>query len=259
MNTNYDAYKTFAEKVVGEYRFVLDDKSIAFQAILKETVESRNLTIKTDQHLYRARKGHNGVIEGFFQPYPIDSMRLPPPDKACEGRVNPKGIPCFYAADQFSTAVREMRPWIGELISVAIFRPSKELNVVDLTNDDEESIKFKQFLRKDLPSSDAEIEKQIWSELNNAFSEPISIEDQTAKYAPTQIISEWFKSWGYDGVVYKSSVHSEGKNYALFQSNPFPVCNEAGLSRVVRVSKIDVSHYPADTILTVSENSDQTK
>ena len=254
MNISYEAYQAFAEKVANEYRFVLDDKSTALQTMLKETAEKRAVIIGSDQHLYRARKGYEKIESACFLPYSIDSMLAPPPNKAREGRVNPKGIPCFYAANLFDTAVRELRPWIGELISVAIFRPSRDLKVVDLTKDGENSITFKRCLNIALPESDEEIENQIWSELNNAFSEPISIDAQTEKYAPTQIISEWFKSWGYDGVVYKSSVHPEGKNYAFFDPSYFTTYNEGGRSQVVRVTKLEVAHDTANTILSVSEN-----
>lgn len=256
-NIDSDAYQTFAKRVLNEYRFVLDDESIAFQAMLKETVKKRELTISTSETFFRARKGYDKIEDAWFLPYPIDSMLSPPPDKACAGRVNPMGIPCLYAADEFKTAIMELRPWIGELVSVASFNSYKKLNVVDLTADNEMSIKLKICLNKALPRSEAEIEKQIWSELNNAFSEPISINDQTAKYAPTQIISEWFKSWGYDGVAYKSSVHVSGKNYAFFDPSLFSDYSEVGQSQVVRVGGVDISHHSANTILTVYENKDR--
>lgn len=212
---DYDTYQTFAEKVVNQYRFALDDESVEFQTMLEATAKKRKATIEGNQSLYRARKGYDRIQNRLFQPHPIKDMLAPPPDKAREGRVNPKGIPCFYAADHLKTAVSELRPWVDELITVAIFRPLDKLNVVDLTNDDE-----------------------------------------TSKYAPTQIISEWFKSWGYDGVVYKSSVHSEGKNYAFFNANLFSDRNEAGKPRVIKVTEIDLRCDPADTILSVSQNKE---
>lgn len=253
MNIDYDAYQTFADKVVNTYRYVLDKESVAFQDILKDTIEKRELTITSEQRLFRARKGHNKSGENWIQPYPVADMLAPPPEKANEGRVNPKGIPCFYAAEGMKTAVMEMRPWIGELISVAIFKPYKNLKLVDLTADGQVSIKLKKCLGKALPCTKEEIERQIWSELNDAFSEPISIDDQTAKYAPTQIISEWFKSWDYDGVVYKSSIHEEGKNYAFFNANLFTAGNEAGKSQVRQVTEIETKEVSANTILSASE------
>ena len=39
-----------------------------------------------------------------------------------EGRANPRGIPYLYLASTRETALAEVRPWIGSLISVAQFR-----------------------------------------------------------------------------------------------------------------------------------------
>lgn len=44
---------------------------------------------------------------------------------------------------------------------------------------------------------------------------PITRDDQRINYVPTQIISEYIKSIGYDGIIYKSSVGT-GNNLALF-------------------------------------------
>ncbi len=255
MSINYDAYQIFADKVVYKSRFVLDDESKKFKAFLKNSATKRAATVSCEHHLYRARKGYACTDGGFFKAYPTKDMLAPPPDKAREGRINPKGIPCFYAADHFKTAISEMRPWVGELISVAIFQPSRSLTVIDLTNDEEASTVFKKCLRKALPKTEQEIESQIWSELNRAFSEPVPHEDQSAKYTPTQIICEWFKSWRFDGVAYKSSIHTEGKNFAFFNANDFTINNEAGQSQVHRIAGIEVNSDPADSILTVSNNT----
>ena len=56
---------------------------------------------------------------------------MPLPDRANEGRVNPKGIPCLYFSSDRDTAMTETRPWIGSLVSVAQFVMLRELTVVD--------------------------------------------------------------------------------------------------------------------------------
>ncbi|WP_372808116.1 RES family NAD+ phosphorylase [Pontiella sp.] len=259
MSITYDAYQTFADKVVNKSRFVLDEESKKFRAFLQDSARKRKRPVGQDQQLVRARKGHAGIENSFFQPYPIEQMLAPPPDKASEGRINPKGIPCFYAADSIETAVSEMRPWIGELISVAFFRPFATLSAIDLTNDIESPLALKICMRKELPASPAEIETQLWSELNHAFSQPVSNTTEVAEYAPTQIISEWLKSWGYDGVVYKSSIHTDGKNYAFFNANLFTEGNEAGMSQIHRVGTIKIKSEPANTILSASNNRNNGK
>jgi hypothetical protein len=45
-----------------------------------------------------------------------------------------------------------------------------------------------------------------WSDIDNAFSKPTKASDVKSVYAPTQIISEFIKSKGYDGTAYKSAL-----------------------------------------------------
>jgi hypothetical protein len=259
MSIAYDAYQTFADKVVNKSRFVLDEESKKFKAFLQDSARKRKRAVGQDQQLVRARKGHAGIKNTLFEAHPIKEMLAPPPEKASEGRINPKGIPCFYAADSIETAVSEMRPWIGELISVAFFRPFSTISAIDLTNDIENPISLKRCMGKQPPISPAEIETQLWSELNHAFSKPVSNTTEAAEYAPTQIISEWFKFWGYDGVVYKSSIHTDGKNYAFFNTNLFTESNVAGMSQVHEVKTIKINSEPANTMSSASINRNNGK
>ena len=59
-------------------------------------------------------------------------MNYPPPEKATSGRLNRKGIPCFYISSNVETAVREVQAGPGELVQAAGFkvRPSKLLHLV---------------------------------------------------------------------------------------------------------------------------------
>jgi len=64
-------------------------------------------------------------------------------------------------------------------------------------------------------STNEERKLGVWLEIDKAFSEPVIPSDRTADYIPTQIIAELFKSGGFDGIVYKSSL-STGSNVVLF-------------------------------------------
>ncbi|HEX9652872.1 MAG TPA: RES domain-containing protein [bacterium] len=68
-----------------------------------------------------------------------------------------------------------------------------------------------QLLRQDVDLGEAEA---IVLALENGI-ENILIDDRLAEYAPTQIITEFFKNNGFDGIEYKSSL-GEGNNIALF-------------------------------------------
>jgi hypothetical protein len=52
--------------------------------------------------------------------------------------------------------------------------------------------------------------------MNDAFSKPVSLSDDTADYAPTQIVAEVFRHAGYDGILYKAGLCEGGVNAALF-------------------------------------------
>jgi hypothetical protein len=56
---------------------------------------------------------------------------------------------------------------------------------------------------------------QAWSFIDHVFSKPISVGDRKIDYVPTQVLTEFFKSQGYDGIGYTSSL-GEGQNLALF-------------------------------------------
>jgi hypothetical protein len=137
----------------------------------------------------------------------------PLPHSAHEGRVNPKGIPCLYLATDKETAMAEVRPWIGSSVSAGPFRIARDLTVIDFSVGHDSKFEF----YFDEPSP-PEREKSVWAQVDRAFSEPASVEPDTANYVPTQVISEFFRKQGLDGVAYKSRL-GNGFNIALFDLN----------------------------------------
>lgn len=135
-------------------------------------------------------------------------------DKATEGRVNPKGILCLYLSDDMKTAMTEVRPWVGVKISVAESRTTANLNVVDCSIDSY----FPGGDYLDADPTPEQREAMAWWLINEALSSPITNGDDTADYAPTQIIAEAFSMSGADGIIYKSHLGT-GRNIALFNLN----------------------------------------
>lgn len=134
-------------------------------------------------------------------------------DRAPEGRINPKGIPCLYLAIERDTALSEVRPWIGSLISVGQFKTSRNLVLIDC------SVKHAEGLIHHLRTREHTTEEKeagVWAQIDGAFAAPVNPSDDLAAYVPTQIIGEFFKNDGYDGIVYKSAFGEEGYNVTLF-------------------------------------------
>ncbi|MBZ5727326.1 MAG: RES family NAD+ phosphorylase [Acidobacteriia bacterium] len=145
------------------------------------------------------------------------ATRMKPPvdwlieGRAPEGRINPKGIPFLYAATETKIAIAEVRPSRGMLVSVAQLRTSRDIRVINCTNDEEEIrniIYFKE------PEGE-ERTRAVWRDIDRAFSEPVTASDDRAGYAATQLIAELFRKNGFDGIAYRSAC-GRGHNIALF-------------------------------------------
>lgn len=127
-------------------RHIRDAKNQRFLDTVVETSTKRKRVFVQGAVLWRAQLGNdwktetvdeeNEKVEPFIveTPYKLDRM-MPPSDCACEGRVNPKGIPCLYCSTDRDTAMAEIRPWIGSYVSVAQVVMLRELSVVDCSSD----------------------------------------------------------------------------------------------------------------------------
>jgi hypothetical protein len=138
---------------------------------------------------------------------------MPPRDRATEGRVNPKGIPCLYFSTDMDTAMAETRPWIGSYVSVAQFVMLRDLSVVDCSADSARRGMVVFGGGKELEPGRRE--ELVWGSINRAFSEPVTRTDDVAEYAPTQVLAEAFRNAGYDGIAYGSKLGS-GTTVAIF-------------------------------------------
>lgn len=133
-------------------------------------------------------------------------------NSAHEGRVNPRGIPCLYAAGDMQTAISEVRPWVGAMVSVSQLGLNRDLRLVSFLDGADTQLNIDVFFEEPAPEDRENI---VWQEIGRAFSRPVSLDPGVAEYAPTQVIAERLKKEGYDGIVYKSRL-GQGINFALF-------------------------------------------
>lgn len=210
----WNDYQSFSNNVRSKRRYIFDKQTDHFLKVVADTSEKRRKLIKKGNQLWRAQKGHNFKNHKTNKndeinvecPYPSERMK-PQKYLAREGRANPKGIPFLYLSDDKETAMSEVRPWLGVVISVALFRINRQISVIDCTSDNP-----KVFLENPHPE---ERENAVWGYINEAFSVPIENDDDRSEYAPTQILAELFRDIGFDGIVYKS-MFGNGLNIALF-------------------------------------------
>ena len=218
-------FDRFSDSVERRVRFVHERHVITFLNTLLDTSKQRHRRISEGKYVWRAQLGctteermQNDAVWDEPVAYPPERMK-PPPHVAHEGRVNPKGIPCLYVATNKETAMAEVRPWIGSKVSVGQLRTMRELTLVDFSQGHDSKLNF--FFEESPP---AEREQHIWEQVDRAFSTPVTAGLSTAEYVPTQVISEFFKKKGVDGVAYKSQL-GPGFNLALFDLEAASVVN----------------------------------
>jgi len=222
-------YWRFENDIKHNSRYAQKKEIVDFLTTVLATSTNRVTSIRKGQILWRAQLGskseeridnieENGIIVdqvSYEDDVPLPPERMKPlRNEAKEGRINPKGVPYLYLASTPQTAMAEIRPWIGETVTLGQFSILKDLTVIDCSI---HHGKHPFHLEEPPPE---QREETIWAFIDNAFSRPvIDREDKTGAYAPTQVIADLFKQNGYEGILYKSSLDKEGYNVALFDIN----------------------------------------
>jgi hypothetical protein len=212
---SWRSFWNFQREITRNWRYVRSLESQQFLAAVAAGCRTRSVKINEGQRFYRAQVANDNVFDaniGEELPGPALPQRMFPfRDRATEGRVNPKGIPCLYMASDKHTALAEVRPWIGSLVSLGMLQTRRNLRVVDCTKGAE---RHPIYIDGE-PSSEKRIEA-VWSHIARAFREPVTRYDDVASYAATQIIAEVFRNEGFDGIVYRSAFGTDQFNIALF-------------------------------------------
>jgi hypothetical protein len=214
---SYQSYQRFAESVTTQLRYERTVEHSEFLQTVLATSTSRTDNEKAGGVLWRAQLHdlNTETQEGWDEdgnPSPYSPSRMKPrPHRAREGRANPKGISYFYAATHEKTAIAEVRPWIGSYVSVAQFKLTRAIRVVDCVSKGRDQ----NIIYGESEPEPAEREREVWKDIDRAFSRPVTPGEDTADYAPTQVLAEFFRQNGLDGVGYGSSL-GPGHNVVLF-------------------------------------------
>ena len=140
-----------------------------------------------------------------FKGYSADESNKPPNDKAAEGRVNPEFISYLYLSEDPLTCVYEVRPAIGQNVSVATFEIKKDLRIYDFAYSFPNDFK-----------NEKQLDIALFDYISKQFSLPY--QNKPLQYLPTQYLGEVIKNSGFDGLRFQSSLHQNGYNIVLFDN-----------------------------------------
>lgn len=235
----------FKDTVLYQNRYFVNHELLD---VLAEYISQNLLEIKTGHIYYRARIiddtciddhmlrkcfcDHDGVAPATkymgksnpFKGLTKEASYVPPKNvKVGEGRANPRYVKYLYVAESPTTAIYEVRPFIYDAVNIAKIRVNNPLKIVNIAVD------------LDLSNND-ETTKEIWvmGMIQGAFSKPTN---NTDDYLPTQVIAEYIRSLGYDGIRFNSSLHYGGVNLTIFN---YEKC-EAVSSQDFRVEEMKIT------------------
>lgn len=122
-----------------------------------------------------------------------EEMGAPPPEKTVAGRANPKGVSYLYLATNPEIACAEIQPTLFDLISVAKFKLTQNIKVVNLKHRSVKKISIQQ----------KKVYRDLIKEVMEAFSMPYRSTD-IKKYLISQAVTEKIKEKDFDGIMYGS-------------------------------------------------------
>lgn len=149
----------------------------------------------------------------------------PSPIQVRDGRSNSKFIRFLYMAESPTTAIFEVRPNLYSAVNVAGIEVREPLRLANLAVDI-------------APNPNRGFDEWLLSFIQAAFSAPTNNPDD---YIPTQVIAEYIRHLGYDGIRYSSSLHRGGYNLTVFE---VAKC-EPVFSTDLRLDNIKISLRPA--------------
>lgn len=142
----------------------------------------------------------------------------PPAERAVKAnRMNPPGIPMFYAASNRLTAIAEV--WEGPgTYAVGTFATRRPLLLLDLSTSSRDIDYFEM-------DSEPLQRMRFVERFREAIAEPAARDDRNhIDYVPTQIVAEYFRTvyryhdQALDGVVWRSAARRGAQSCVLFAS-----------------------------------------
>lgn len=225
-------WELFVHEIKSSNRFHLTNKIDL--NVIKKLLSYHERKYKRGKIFYRARISDK-------QGFPNSLMGNPPATLTKPGRANPAGISYLYLSEGVSTTLYETRATLYDFITIGEFTLVEDMVVVNLRETHiydtlyvaEEEGRLEHFMMH-LP---------FLCLLEQELSKPLRRSDNELDYLPTQYLTEFIKSLGYDGVEYKSSLNPDGYNIAAFTPSKF-VCKK---SYVKEVHEITFQHRDIDS------------
>ena len=187
------------------------------EIVLEKEKDQFQKELPAGKKLYRARiidaadddnpnKGIGKTVDDRFLGYNDINSREPLIGISGAGRNNIAGESYLYVASNPQTACMEVKSQFADLISLATFELQQPLKIIDFASDD------KKFELEDMKIYGLRL-GELFTLLMLRYMQPVRGENT---YRVTQIISDYLRKTGIDGIAYNSFLSPGGINYTIF-------------------------------------------
>ena len=203
-----------AKRLQATNYFLIENEALD---LFREHATTISYKVEVLSRFYRARIGYekcgltsdcteNGRIEKHYLPFSGPAIGSPPPFAANAGRLNRPGVTFLYLASDRDTAIAEVRPHPGHVVTIAAFANAQPLNVARVVN-----LNIYDFYHS------SSLLDYFWlmTNIDGLLSMPVVPELRNFRYRLTQFLADIFRRVGFHGVVYRSSITS-GENLVIF-------------------------------------------
>lgn len=188
---------------------VLDKESAQFVKQVHAGTKYYRARIINPMDDCETKTGIGRTRDGKYKGYNDINSREPMIGISGEGRNNVTGASYLYLASNPETACMEVKSQFGELLSLATFELVDNFSIIDFSTDKDFDHEYTKIHNLSLGV--------FFTLLMMRYCEPVR---ENNAYKATQIISDYLRKTGVDGIAYKSFLSPGGVNYTIFNCHP---------------------------------------
>ncbi|WP_370193336.1 RES domain-containing protein [Aurantimonas coralicida] len=220
----------FCQTVTYEQRFLNPEVSTLLGELFKHIHLQRDeghqspiyaATPADGLRIFRARPVNEAERKA-VQADPEGQLGAPPRRLGRSNRMNPAGIPAFYAALDLKTCISELRPVVGSEIVYAEFTLMRDIVVLDTTRFSAAPRELNMFARDHVRRL---TQWRFMQRFMAEIAKPVSPGDEPFDYVSTQVVAEYLNKVHLvrigkderriDAILYRSAQRPEGINIVL--------------------------------------------
>lgn len=219
-------WEDIAHELTHGRRFFNDKAREFFESLVAEAIGAKSAeapeksavitTLPAGTFVYRARIANDAREAVKFAEDPTNELGAPPKTRAANNRMSPAGISLLYVANDVTTSIAEVRPFIGDAVVVGQFTTSAPLTLFDFTALDNRLDHSALSLFNPGFQMRAD-RRRLMEYLHDEIARPSRAQD--TDYVVTQALAEFIRYYepqAFDGIMFRSVQHDGGVNFVLF-------------------------------------------